>query len=188
MRRSSRSATLGTGVALLMLGGLLAPITARAQTTYTIEVFQDFFPAGVPGFSARFYPGEITVHQGDTIHFTDQIALLPGGQHPQDYIPEGVWTVGGPDSFLVPDPDEGSDAVKLADEVMGTCGRQDDPCVWDGSNDRVIFGEHPPEDQDPPDFSTWVTVAAAPGTTLWANTAAGSDVNTSLVVDRKSVV
>lgn len=179
MKKNKRAGAL---VALAVLGSLFVPGTARAATTYEIEVGQEFFSKGIPGFSARIYPGSITVHKGDTIHLSEMIAMLPEGQYPQDFIPEAVWRVGGAYSFLAPDSDEGPRAVKInMDDPSTDCGTQANPCQW-GSNTEPIFPAGPAEDDPDPDFSVWTTIDANPGTTLWGTSIAGSEVNTNLQV------
>ncbi len=182
MKRRKRAGAL---VALAVLGSLFVPSSAKAATTYEIEVGQSFFEVGVPGFSARIYPGSIKVHSGDTIHFSDHLAMLPEGVYPQDYFAENVWTNGARYSFLQNDPDEGPDAVKinLAEDLETQCGTKDNPCVWGRNNDPILPAF--PEEQEgvEPDFSVWVTIEAEPGTTLWGSSVAAADINTNIKVE-----
>ena len=177
---------LGALVALALAASLMVPATAQGQaaaTTYEVQVAQSFFEMGVPGFSARVYPGSMTVHQGDTIHFSDMLALFPEGVYPQDYIPENMFEFEGQYSFVVRDPDDGPRAVKINNvDPSSQCGSQADPCVWDGTGEP-IFPAGPSEDDPDPDWSTWVRVDAAPGTVLWGNTIASSEVNTNVKVE-----
>ena len=170
-------------MALTVLASLFTPASARAAETYTIQAFQSFFERGIPGFSARFYPGSVQVHPGDTLHITENVALFPEGVYPQDFIPENVWTVDGRYSFLVSDADEGQNALKIQEGMESDCGSQANPCVWDGKGEP-IFPAFPEEQEGvEPDFSTWVTVTAQPGTTMWASTLASSEINTNLKVE-----
>ena len=174
---------LGALVALGLLAGLLVPGQAKAATTYEVQVFAEYFSEGVPAFSARFYPGSIKVQRGDTIQFSDIPVLFPEGTYPQDFIPENVWRFDGEYGQVVDDPDDGEGALKFGPDHSEACGRTaEDPCVW-GPNAEPIFPEFPEEGPEPPDFTTWVTVDAAPGTVLWANTIASSEVNTNFKVE-----
>ena len=174
---------LGALVALGLLAGLLVPGQAKAATTYEVQVFASFFEEGVPAFSARFYPSSIKVQRGDTIHFSDVPVLFPEGVYPQDFEPENVWRLDGGYAAVVHDPDDGEGAFKFGDDRSQPCGRDAaDPCVW-GPNNEPIFPEFPADDDPNPDYSTWVTVDAAPGTVLWANTLASSEVNTNFQVE-----
>lgn len=180
MKRRKRASAL---IALAVLGSLFVPGSADAADTLTVQVAQEFFSKGIPGFSGRVYPGSVKVHSGDTIHFTDRIVLFPEGVYPQDYIPENVWTVDGAFSFLRSDPDEGPNALKIQEEATTDCGSQANPCVWDGKGD-LIFPAFPEEvEGQEPDYSLWVTVEAPAGTTLWGTTLASSEVNTNVEVE-----
>ena len=173
----------GALMALAMLAGLLVPGQARAATVYEVQVFESFFEEGVPAFSARFYPGSIKVQRGDTIKFSDIPVLFQEGVYPQNWIPENFWRLDSAQGTLVRDPDDGPDALKFGPEGRDACGRDAaNPCVW-GPNPDPIFPEFPPEDQENPDFTTWVTVDAAPGTVLWGNSLAGSEINTNIRVE-----
>ena len=180
MKGNKRASAL---IALAVLGSLFVPSSARAAETFTVQVAQEFFSRGIPGFSGRVYPGSIKVHSGDTIHLTDRVALFPEGVYPQDWIPENVWNTDGRNAFVSADPDEGSNALKLLEAPTVDCGTQAAPCVWDGKGEP-IFTPFPEEvEGEEPDFSMWVTVDAPAGNTLWANTLASSDVNTNLKVE-----
>ncbi len=168
-----------------LVAGLLVPGTsARANHggTYQIQVGQEFFEQGVPGFSTRFYPGSVRVHNGDTIVFTPGfLGMAPAGQFPQQLMMEQDYQIGEPGSIILFDPDEGADALKFNPEVFfdtgDACGAADNPCVW-GANDDVIF---PAFDENRPEV--YVTIDAAPGTTLWAAGASGPDVNVNFKVE-----
>jgi hypothetical protein len=174
---------VGVIAPVALLAALLIPVgPARAATTYEIGVGQDFFEDGVPGFSARFYPGSIRVHDGDTIHFDFPPGLGPEGAYPQEHIGENDTHIGDPGSFFEFDPDEGNRALKFNLAAFfdpgADCGSQDNPCVW-GPNSDVIFPAFPEE--GPPDI--YVLIDADPGTTLWAASAGASDVNVNFKVE-----
>ena len=179
---------MGALVALGVVGAMLVPTGAQSQpagTVYEVQVGQEFFSAGIKAFSARVYPGSLKVHSGDTIHFSDMLALFPAGVYPQDYVPENIISVEGQYSFLQRDPDEGPRAVKINQNDPSTqCGRtQTDPCVW-GQNEEPIFPAGPLDgDPDPDNYNVWVTVDAPPGTVLWGDTIAGSEINTNVKVE-----
>lgn len=161
MRKFKR---LGALVALAVLAGLLVPGQARAATTYEIKVGQDFFSHGVPGFSARMYPGSIKVQSGDTLHFDfGGIALLPSSAYPQEWLGEHWANIGDDWFYFQPDPDDGERAIKFNEAVFapGSCGSADNPCEWNGTESDL---QVPAETED---FDMWVTVTAPPGSTLW---------------------
>lgn len=168
-----------------MLAGLLMLPAgpARAQTTYDVGLAQIFFDQGAPGFSARFYPGSIKVHEGDMIRFDlEPEALLPGGDYPQELMGE-AGEIGHPRNPFIWDPDDGEKALKANfDFFFGgegdTCGRSEaDPCIW-GPGDQPIF----PVFAEEPPFELLTRVDAPAGTTLWASSIMGSDVNVNFKV------
>lgn len=179
LRRKRR---VGALVALAVLSGLFVPGSANAAETFEIQVYEDLFPQA-PGFSARFYPGSVELHSGDTLHLSERVVLFPEGVYPQDFIPENVWTADGPYSFLMTDPDDGAGAMKIQEGPETDCGTPDNPCVWDGKGELLVptFPEEEPGVE--PDFSMWITVTAPPGTTMWASSVASSNVNTNLKVE-----
>ena len=178
---------LGAFVALGVMAAMLVPIQAKGQpagTVYEIQVGQEFFSSGIKAFSARVYPGSIKVHPGDTIHFSEMLAMFPAGVYPEDYIPENMISIEGRYSFLQADPDDGVRAVKFnLDDPSTQCGQtQADPCLW-GQNDEPIFPAGPAEDDPEPNFNVWATIDAAPGTVLWGDTIPGSEINTNIKVE-----
>ena len=172
-----------------MLAGLLIlPAgTARAQTTYEVLVGQDFFNMGVPGFSGRFYPGSMKVHQGDTLHFDFPIGMTQIGEYPQELMGAHDAQIGEEGTALASqpllfDPDDGPDALKgnLGSFLFGggdDCGAQDNPCSW-GPNTDPIFPAFTDEEA-----GVFVTVDAPPGTTLWGASFSSPDVNVNLKVE-----
>lgn len=168
-----------------LAAGLLVPGTAARANhggTYQIQVGQEFFAQGVPGFSARVYPGSVRVHNGDTIVFTPGfLGMAPQGVYPQEFMGESDSQIGAPGSFFLFDPDDGEDALKFNPETFfdpgDQCGAADNPCVW-GPNSEVIF---PAFDENRPEVN--VRIDAAPGTTLWAASAPANDVNVNFKVE-----
>lgn len=122
---------------------------ARAQTVYEVEFGQDFFEsAQIPGFSLRFYPGSITIHKGDTIHFGGFGApvLLPANIHPDEFIQEQASQLNDPYFDLFTDPDEGEGAFKFNNALIfggdPSCGTAENHCQWNGNgNDILSIGE-----------------------------------------------
>lgn len=167
-----------------MLASLVNVSSVGAQpstTTYDVIAGADFFGAGVPGFSGRFYPGSITVHKDDVIRFSfPAIGMLPEGDYPQDVFGE-YQQVGHPENFLAWDPDEGSDAIKVNLAVMldegDDCGAVDNPCVW-GSNGELILPRFREDSTE-----VYVRIDAEPGTTLWAASLFSPDANVNLKVE-----
>ncbi|HEV3472425.1 MAG TPA: hypothetical protein VG408_04370 [Actinomycetota bacterium] len=168
-----------------LVGAVAVPSTpalANHSGTYQIQVGQEFFDQGVPGFSARIYPGSVRVHKGDTIVFAPGfLGMAPEGAYPQELMGETDAQIGAPGSFFLFDPDEAPDALKFNLDVFfdqgDACGAADNPCVW-GSNSEVIF---PAFDENRPEVN--VRIDAEPGTTLWAAAAAGPDVNVNFKVE-----
>lgn len=164
-------------VCAAVASSLFVPGAARAATTYEIGIGQGFFENGVPGFSARFYPGSVTVHSGDTIHFDgSDAALVPAGNYPQEWIGANFTDVDSPTNFIVRDPDDGDKALKFNEALFEgeDCGTADNPCVWTDRNEDLLFGG---------DEDLFVTIDAAPGSVLWAASIASSDANVNLKVE-----
>jgi hypothetical protein len=163
---------------LFLMAGLLPLAPAHAATTYEVTVGQDFFEVGLPGFSSRFYPGSIQVHEGDTLHFQTSIGLGPGGVYPQEWMGENALNLGDPWFLFVSDPDEGAGAVKFNPKLdePSTCGTAPNPCSWDGSNTDLILAGTEEE-------GAFVTIDAAPGTTLWTASNLSSSPNLDFKVE-----
>jgi hypothetical protein len=175
---------LGALVGLALGASLLVPGAAQADhsATYSVEVGQGLgLPGGVFGFSARFYPSSIRVHRGDTIQFDFPAGLGPEGLYPQEQMGREMEELGSPGSFLEFDPERPPRGLRfnlgaLFDEGVD-CGTQDNPCVW-GPNAEVIF----PAFREEPPFDVFVTIDAAPGTTLWAGSIASPNANVNFRV------
>lgn len=155
--------------ALTVLAALVPASPAGAQTVYQVEVGQDYFDSyGIPGFSSRFYPGSISLHKGDTIHFFGfgGPTLFPEGMTSAEAYERFAFESTDPYSNPVPDPDEGPDAwkfdlAKFAPTLTG-CGSAENPCTWDGSDpDAVGIPEESPE--------MYVTITANQGEVIYAN-------------------
>ena len=107
----------------------------------------DFFEQGAPGFSSRFYPGSVSLHKGDTVHFFGfgSPILFPEGMASVEATERWQNDVGDRFFPLSTDPDEGPNAHKFNDAAFsatpaGTgCGTQADPCEWDGSDPDEVF-------------------------------------------------
>lgn len=172
-------------VCAAVVSSLVVPGTAARANhggTYQIQVGQEFFGQGAPGFSARFYPGSVRVHNGDTLVFVPGfLGMAPEGEYPQEIMGEEDTQIGGEGSFLLFDPDDGADALKFDLETFldpgDPCGAADNPCVW-GPNSDVIF---PAFDETRPEV--YVTIDAPPGTTLWGASAVSPDVNVNMKVE-----
>lgn len=176
MKRRSRAGAL---VALAVLGSLFVPGGARAAETFSVQVGQGFFEEGVPGFSARVYPGSIRVHSGDTIAFQDGVGLIPGGGYPQQWLSENWAQIDQDWFYFQSDPDDGENALKFNEAVFapGTCGAADNPCRWSGKEDDLQVP------QETEDRKMYVQVTAPPGATLWAASGPFSDINVNFKVE-----
>lgn len=133
-------------VTLLMLtfavGMVLPGGVAQGQTTYDVVVGQ--FLEGVPAAeSMRFFPGDIDVHQGDTLRFASTgfhtATALPLGVGPVEWF-DSQATLGTnqPFALIEPDEDDGPDAFKFNNEAIfgdPACGAPGQPaCSYDGSS------------------------------------------------------
>lgn len=176
---------VGALASIAVLAALLVPAgPAQAQEqTFDISIGQEFFGQGVPGFSNRFYPGSVRVHEGDTLHFMPGFLQMgPQGTHPQQYFGENDIQVGNPGGLLDLDSDEGPDALRFnLDHIFfgggDVCGTVDNPCAW-GSNAEFIV---PTETEG---FDVYAVVDAPAGTTLWASAILpNSDVNSNFKIE-----
>ena len=180
MLQLRRKRRVGALVALAVLSGLFVPGSAKAAETFNIQVAQDFFNQGVPGFSARVYPGSIKVHTGDTVIFTNGgIGLTPNATYPQEWLGENWAMIGQEWFYFLSDPDDGADAIKFNEKVFipGTCGTVDNPCEWDENlTDFAVpnSGE---------DGLFHVTITANPGSTLWGASGPFADIGANFKVE-----
>lgn len=161
-------------MAVAALTAALLPSAAQGQqpgTTYDVTIGADFFAGrdGVPGFSARIYPGSVSLHKGDTVHFGGPFgavpAFYPEGMEPAEASERYAAVPGDRFFFVVPDPDEGSTAFKIDDSAFAPtttgCGTVDNPCDWDGSDpDDILLSDVPGD--------LHVTVTANAGDVIYA--------------------
>ncbi|MCI0635663.1 MAG: hypothetical protein L0206_17365 [Actinobacteria bacterium] len=164
-RRAWRIGALSLATLLVVPGGV-----AEAQTTYEVLVGQ-FLEGPAPAKSMRYFPGDIDVHQGDTLHFTSNgfhtATLLPSGLGPVEFFDvQAALGTSQPFAFVQPDPDDGPDSFKFGNTAIfptdPTCGGAGLPaCSFDGSSvlnsGAPFFG----------DFDFSVTVDAAAGSTFY---------------------
>lgn len=138
-RRKATLLVLAFAVGTVFQGGV-----AQGQTTYDVLVGQ-FLEAAPAAESMRFFPGDISVHEGDTLRFTTN------GFHTATFLPTGVgpveWfdsqaTLGTDQPFALvePDQDDGGDAFKFNNEAIfpsdPDCGGEGQPaCSFDGSSE-----------------------------------------------------
>jgi plastocyanin len=156
---------------LAVLGGMtvVAP-SASAQDTYEIQIGTRRLPDVRTGASMRFFPSRITVHQGDSLHFTTRAfhtaTLLPVGESAEDWVDDNASGTDEPFNVFVDDPDDGAGALKqTADTLVSNrddCGMFDggSPCDYDGTflNSGAALG-------GPFDFTAVVDVPA--GQSFW---------------------
>jgi len=152
LRNRHRFIALG---AVLALVALMVPVTAQAQTgtNYTVEVGAPL--SQLPGESMRFFPSNLTVHDGDTITFVGGFhtaTLLPSDNSlvgaartdVQEWVDENTG-LGDPYAFAELDPDDGTGALKGNNQAIlgpGICGTPSTPCAFDGSqvvNSGLLF-------------------------------------------------
>jgi plastocyanin len=170
MRKASRSISILA--VLAVLGGMtvVAP-SASAQTTYEIRIGTVRLPDVRNGASMRFFPRRITVHQGDSLHFTTRAfhtaTLLPVGESAEEWVDDNASGPDDPFNALVNDPDDGVGALKqTADTLVSNrtdCGMFGDgsPCDYTGTFLNSGAALASPE----LDFTAVVDVAA--GQSFW---------------------
>lgn len=166
--RTYRKATLL--VLTFVVGTVLQGGIAQGQTTYEVVVGQ--FLEGAPAAeSMRFFPGDIDVHQGDTLHFTTNgfhtATFLPTGTGPVEWFDtQATLATDQPFALIEPDEDDGADAFKFNNGAIfasdPACGGPAQPaCSFDGSSvvnsGAPFFG--------PMDFAA--TVAAGAGSSFY---------------------
>jgi plastocyanin len=169
MRKASRKISILA--VLAVLGGMtVVGPSASAQTTYDIRIGTVRLPDVRTGASMRFFPRRITVHQGDSLHFTTRAfhtaTLLPVGESAEAWVDDNASGTDEPFNTFVKDPDDGAGALKqTADTLVSNrtdCGMFGDgsPCDYDGSflNSGAALG-------GPFDFTAVVDVAA--GQSFW---------------------
>lgn len=166
----------------LLSGALFAstlfPMTgAQAQATHEVRVGALLsVPSGAE--SMRFFPSELRVHMGDTIHFSTQgmhtATFLPAGDNPDTWVAQNSTEVGAPYSPLLPDEDDGSGQMKFNPAVSGpsdaSCGLPWlGPCDYSGT--QVVNSGLPLFF----DMDFAVNVSVSPGTTFWVVDLASPD-------------
>jgi hypothetical protein len=123
------------------------------------------------GASMRFFPRRITVHQGDSLHFTTRAfhtaTLLPVGESAEEWVDDNASGTDEPFNVFVNDTDDGVGALKqTADTLVSNrtdCGPGaggTTPCDYDGTflnSGAALDG--------PLDFTAVVDVAA--GQSFW---------------------
>lgn len=161
---------------------LLPAAPAHAALTFEVEVGRFFDESDHTAESMRFYPSEIRIAPGDTLHFTTEsfhgVTLLPAG------VEAGAWAAehaaaGGRWSPFVSDRDEGARGAKMNLQVAapsGGCGWPgQSPCELDGRGDAVtgplnsgvaLFPTGSGVETRELSFS--VTITADPGSTIFA--------------------
>ena len=143
MRSSRKVALLG---ALAIVAGLLAtPLTAQAQSAFSVRVGGFLGTREVPADGMRFYAPAMRVHAGDTITFKlrgfHTATLIPANSDVDSWARDNAGGIGKPFSLIAPDPDEtsGDDphtkfnnaAIFPSDQ---TCGAADNACSYDGTD------------------------------------------------------
>lgn len=176
---SSRFLTTGVISALF---ALLLPVTpAHAALTFEVEVGRFFDETDHSAESMRFYPGDLKVVPGDTLHFTTEsfhgVTLLPAGTDPAAWVSDQT-TDGRPWSTFIGDPDEGSSAARVNLTVSTpsrACGWPDqEVCEFDGNGDAVFgplnsgLAVYPSgSGSETKELSFSVRITADPGDTIW---------------------
>jgi hypothetical protein len=174
MRKASRKLAALAALAMLASLAIAAPQASASHAgTYDVTIGQEFFPQGIPGFSLRFYPGSVAVHEGDTVHFGGDFGtpvLFPEGMDVTEASEKFQANVEDPYSQVKLDPDESGYKFNTAffQPTVTGCGDAANPCQWDGSDPDAILLSDLPSDLH-------VTITAAPGSVIYAATAGGHD-------------
>ncbi len=147
-------------IALLALSALVSlsvPMgAAQAATTYEVKV-----GAGAgKAFSFRMYPSALKVHQGDTIHFSGLVDVLPAGESAEEWREENQSQPEDPFTVWLPDPDDNSE--KFNADLLGdlNCGGEEAPCSYDGTflHGGLAIAEDP---------GLYINVDVPPGTVFY---------------------
>jgi plastocyanin len=177
----SIAAFIGAGI-LFPIGAQSTFSPASAAQTFEVEVGRFLDPGDESAESMRFYPAELKVASGDTIHFTTQslhgVALLPAGSLPADWAGDNAGA-GGPWSLFERDRDEGAQAARLNLRVAtpsAACGWPgQEACEFDGTGDPTLGPQssglalYPTASgSETRDLSFTTTITADPGTTIYA--------------------
>jgi len=162
---------------------LQADSPARAAMTYEVQVGRFFKQTDHTAESMRFYPSSVDLYPGDVLRFTTEsfhdVALLPAGADPAEWVPTYAGGFGRPFSLFQSDSDDGPDAVKANLAVLSPSRRCGWPtleqCGFDGSGDPAlgVLNSGLPLFARPDGFETTkldfsVEITADPGTTIWA--------------------
>ncbi len=160
----TRSRVLAAIGVVVLIGTLLAaPLQAQTAATYKVRMGTEFFSKGIPGFSNRFLPETIRVHEGDTIHFAGGApTLLPAGAGPTEWREDNQVRPGQPWFVAEEDPDDGARNLKFNTRFFlptrFDCGDESNPCGFSGN--AVLNGG------DGREF--FVRIQANPGTVIYA--------------------
>ena len=193
MRNSRKVAFLA---ALAILAGLLVtPLTAQAQSAFSVRVGGFLGASGAPADGMRFYAPAMRVHAGDTITFKlrgfHTATLLPANTDVDSWVRDNAGGVGKPYSFVALDPDETSGEkphTKFNSATIfptdPTCGASDNACSYDGA-DTLNSGAF----IDTPSFTAsidagvgdvvWVVCLIHPQMRLRIEVVAGGDATTT---------
>ena len=125
---------------IAMVGGLIS-VAPQASAATTFEIQVGAFVSEVAE-SMRFFPREMEVNQGDTLHFTSEsfhsATFMPAGVDPDQWIADNATEFDGPFTPTIADPDDGPKAAKFSFAAFlpsdFECGTPETPpCSVDGS-------------------------------------------------------
>jgi plastocyanin len=170
MRKASKRVSMLA--VLAVLGGMtvVAP-SASAQTTYQIRIGTVRLPDIRTGASMRFFPRRITVHQGDSLHFTTRAfhtaTLLPVGESAEEWIDDNASGTDQPFNAFVNDPDDGAGALKQSPDVL--VSNREDCGMFGGGGDCTYDGTflNSGAALDSPQLDFTAVVDVAPGQSFW---------------------
>jgi plastocyanin len=145
MRKARRSISILAVLAVLGGMAVVAPSSsANHAGTYDIQIGTRRLPDIRTGASMRFFPSRISVHEGDSLHFTSgafhTATLLPAGEGAEDWVDDNASGQDDPFSVFVNDPDDGAGALKQNVDALVSnrtdCGMFGDgsPCDFDGTS------------------------------------------------------
>lgn len=175
MKRTSKGVTMLAAIGLFSaLLSATAPVASGVAATVDVQVgaplFSDPQANGAPADGMRFYAPALTVHKGDTVAFGFEgfhtATLLPANTDADTWVEANAFGLGKPYSFVVPDPDDGADALKINSAAIFPsqldCGAPTDPCPYDGSK-VVNSGILDPSDLQTQTFAFSTRIDANPG-------------------------
>jgi plastocyanin len=164
-----------------LVGALILPGgAASANHEATLKIQVGAYLNSAPAETMRFYPGELNVHQGDTLNFYGEFHTAT--MIPSSYATPAEWKAakatnpGDEWHGIVDNPDNVAIPWKLLGDNLfsprADCGSAEDPCEYTGSTELdsgllLSYLQFTDPDQPPANPGFSVTIDAAAGTSFW---------------------